>query len=159
MRVRFLYSWYIIIILLSIQYYIPVASQEKSTRDELRYTQSNHKVYYEEYQQELRKILEPDSEFSFNIDYVILPIAIIAIGIVVLYFVKQIRLNYISEAKDEDTDPQVNYVETEKSAFARADAAVDMIFSLIPGTNEIQDQGILENFRRLFVPSSIDIGW
>ncbi|MCG9126547.1 DUF4129 domain-containing protein [Candidatus Poribacteria bacterium] len=150
MKVRFLYTCYVIIFLLSIQFYIPVASQEKSIQDEFRYTQSNHKVSYEKYQQELRKILEPDSEFSFNIDYVILPVAIIAIGIVVLYFVKQIRINYISDVKNEDTDPQVNYVETEKSALARADTAVEandfreaLRFLYISAVLHLQERGIL----------------
>ncbi|MCG9126544.1 hypothetical protein JT359_02980 [Candidatus Poribacteria bacterium] len=37
--------------------------------------------------------------------------------------------------------------------------SIGMIFTLIPGANEIQDEGILENLRRMFAPSPIDIGW
>lgn len=37
--------------------------------------------------------------------------------------------------------------------------SIGMVFSLFPATYEIQDVGIFENFRRLFAPSPVDIGW
>ncbi len=150
MRVGFPFTSHVLIILLSLHLYMPVASQEKSIRDEFRYTQSNHKVSYEQYQKELTKILEPDPEISFNIDYIILPIAIIAIGIVVLYFVRQIRMNYIFEARNEESDPHDDNVETEKSALARAETAVEandfrgaLRFLYISAVLHLQERGIL----------------
>lgn len=150
MRARTLYTCQFIILLVSFHFYIPVASQERTLSEEFTYTQSNHRVSYDKYQKELRRILEPDPGISFNIDYIILPIAIIAIGIVVLYFVRQIRLNYISEAKTEETDPQDDYVETEKSALSRAETAVEandfrgaLRFLYISAILHLQERGIL----------------
>ncbi len=37
--------------------------------------------------------------------------------------------------------------------------SIGMVFSLFPATYEIQAVGIVENFRRLFAPSPVDIGW
>lgn len=150
MRVRFQYTSHVLIILLSLNLYIPVASQEKSIRDEFKYTQSNHRVSYDQYTKDLKKILEPNPELSFNLDYIILPIAIIAIGIVVLYFFRQIRMNYISEARNEETDTQDDYVETEKSALSRAEKAVEandfrgaLRFLYISVVLHLQERGIL----------------
>ncbi len=150
MRVRFQYTSYVIIILLSLHFNIHAVSQEKTQYDEFRYTQSNHKVSYDKYHKELMKILEPDPGFSFNIDYIILPIAVIAIGIVVLYFVRQIRMNYIFEARNEETDPQDDNVETEKSALDRAETAIEandfrgaLRFLYISAVLHLQECGIL----------------
>lgn len=150
MKTRILYTAQFLILFLSFHFYIPVASQEKTQYDEFRYTDSNHKVSYEQYQKDLKKILEPDPEISFNLDYIILPIAIIAVGIVVIYFFRQIRMNYISEVKDEETDTQVDYVETEKSALARAENAVEandfrgaLRFLYISAILHLQERGIL----------------
>ena len=150
MRVRFQYTSQVIIIFLSLHLYMPVASQENTLREEFKYTQSNHRVSYDKYQKELKKILEPAPGIFFNIDHIILPIAIIAIGIVVLYFVRQIRLNYIFEARNEDTDPHDDNVETEKSALARAETAVEandfrgaLRFLYISAVLHLQERGIL----------------
>lgn len=150
MRIRFQYTSHVLIILLSLHLYIPVASQEKSIRDEFKYTQSNHRVSYDQYTKDLKKILEPNPELSFNLDYIILPIAIIAIGIVVLYFVRQIRMNYIFEARNEETDPHDDNVVTEKSALARAETAVEandfrgaLRFLYISAVLHLQERGIL----------------
>ena len=150
MRVRILNICQVIIILLSFHFYIPAASQEKTLSEEFTYTQSNHRVSYDQYQKELKKILEPDSGISFNLDYIILPIAIMAIGIVVIYFVRQIRMNYIVEARNEQTVPQEDYVETEKSALVRAETAVEandfraaLRFLYISAVLHLQERGIL----------------
>ena len=150
MSVRLQYTSPVLILLLCIHSYIPVASQERALRDEVTYTQSNHRVSYDKYQKELKKILEPDSGMSFNLDYIILPIAIIAIGIVALYFVRQIRMNYVFEARNEETDPQDDAVETEKSALARAETAVEandfrgaLRFLYISAVLHLQERGIL----------------
>lgn len=37
--------------------------------------------------------------------------------------------------------------------------SIGMVFSLFPATYEVQDVSIVENLRRLFAPSPIDIGW
>ena len=37
--------------------------------------------------------------------------------------------------------------------------SIGMVFSLFSPTYEIQDVSIIENFRRLFAPSPVDIGW
>lgn len=37
--------------------------------------------------------------------------------------------------------------------------SIGIVFSLFPATYEVQDVGIIENFRRLFAPSPVDIGW
>lgn len=150
MRTRILYTTQIIIFLLSFLSYVPVASQEKTQYDEFRYTRSNHRVSYDQYTKDLKKILEPNPELSFNLDYIILPIAIIAIGIVVLYFVRQIRMNYIFEARNEETDPHDDNVDTEKSALARAETAVEandfrgaLRFLYISAILHLQERGIL----------------
>ncbi|RKU30296.1 hypothetical protein C6497_04875 [Candidatus Poribacteria bacterium] len=151
MRVRLESTSYVIILLLlCFHFYIPVASQENALRDEFTFTESNHRVSYDQYQKELKKILQPDSVMSFNIDYIILPIAIIAIGIVAIYFVRQIRMNYVFEVRNEETDPQDDSVETEKSALARAETAVEandfreaLRFLYISAVFHLQERGVL----------------
>lgn len=150
MRIKQQFTSHVIILLLCFHFYIPVASQEKALSDEFTFTESNHRVSYDQYQKELKKILEPDSAMSFNIDYIILPIAIIAIGIVAIYFVRQIRMNYVFEARNEETDPNDDSLDTEKSALARAETAVEandfreaLRFLYISAILHLQERGIL----------------
>ncbi len=98
-----------------------MASQEQIFRDELERNQSV--LSYEKYQRDLAKLFEPKPVWDFDLMYVIFPLGVIAFGIVIIFFVKQIRINLISEVHHEESEIEVDHVKTEKAALAHADTA------------------------------------
>ena len=80
-------------------------------------------ISYEQYQKELAKLLEPKPLWDFNLNYIIFPLGVIAFGIVIIFFVKQIRINLISEVHNEESEMEVDQVKTERAALAHADTA------------------------------------
>ncbi len=98
-----------------------LASQEQIFRDELERNQSV--LSYEKYQRDLAKLFEPKPVWDFDLMYVIFPLGVIAFGIVIIFFVKQIRINLISEVHHEESEIEVDQVKTEKAALAHADTA------------------------------------
>ena len=96
--------------------------EEQTFREELE-RRAEMEVSYEEYRQALAKILEPKSGWDADLRYVLFPLGAVALGIVVAFFVRQIRMNLISEAQDDVSDTMQAHVETEKAALVRAETA------------------------------------
>ena len=107
---------------LSVALTIAVA-EEQILREELETRRSSAEVSYEKYQEDLEKILKPRRIWDADLRYVLFPLAAVALGAVVIFFVRQIRMNLISEARDEVEETDLEQVETERAALARADSA------------------------------------
>ena len=100
-----------------------IASEEQLFRDELESKSTELSISYDEFQLELEKLLATKPVQKFELKYVLFPLGVIAIGIVVIFFLKQIRMNLISEAREIETEIVANSVRTEKAALAHADSA------------------------------------
>ncbi len=98
------------------------ASEEQLFRDELE-KNTEAAISYEKYQTELDKLLTPKPIQKFELKYVLFPLGILAIGIVLIIFIRQIRVNLISEVSENETLIVEDDVRTEKAALAHADTA------------------------------------
>lgn len=123
--------------------------EEQTFREELE-TRAEMEVSYEEYQEALAKILERREGWDADLRYVLFPLGAIALGIVVAFFVRQIRMNLIIEARDDVSDTELERVETEKAALARAETAEAssdfrsaLRFLYLSAILHLQERGIL----------------
>lgn len=99
-----------------------MTAEEQTFREELE-RRAEMEVSYEKYQEALAKILEPRDGWDGDLRYVLFPLGAVALGIVVAFFVRQIRMNLIVEADDDVSGSTQERVETERTALARAETA------------------------------------
>ena len=99
------------------------ASEEQLFRDEIERNRTEPSISYDKYQTELEKLLKRKPIQKFELKYVLFPLGIIAIGIVLIFFIKQIRMNLISEVRENEVDIVEDIVSTEKAALAHANTA------------------------------------
>ena len=102
---------------------LATASDEQQFRDELERKNTEASISYEKFQTELDKLLNPKPIQKFKLKYVLFPLGIIAIGIVLIFFIKQIRMNLIRDIGDMETEIIEDDVRTEKAALAHAETA------------------------------------
>ena len=112
----------IIVCFVSLSAIFALVAEEQAFREELEARRSEMEVSYREYRAYLEKLLDRRA-WDADLRYVLFPIAAIALGAVVIFFIWQIRLNLIGEADDEVTETALERVETEKAALARAETA------------------------------------
>ena len=124
-------------------------AEEQTFREELAARGSQTEVSYEKYREALEKILNPQT-WDADLRYVLFPLAAIALGAVVIFFVRQIRMNLISEASDDVAETELEHVETEKAALARADSAAAandfrsaLRFLYLSAIFHLQERGVL----------------
>ena len=98
------------------------AAEEQAFRNELETRRDGAEVSYKRYRQDLDKILNP-RVWDADLRYVLFPLAAVGLGAMVIFFVRQIRMNLISEAQDEVAEPALARVETERAALAHAETA------------------------------------
>ena len=121
MKERIRFCVIVCFVSLSVALTIAVA-EEQVLREELETRRSEMEVSYKKYQEDLEKILNPRT-WDADLKYVLFPLAAVALGAVVIFFVRQIRMNLISEARDEVEETDLEEVGTERAALARADSA------------------------------------
>lgn len=97
-------------------------AEEQAFRNELETRRDGAEVSYKRYRQDLDKILNP-RVWDADLRYVLFPLAAVGLGAMVIFFVRQIRMNLISEAQDEVAEPALARVETERAALAHAETA------------------------------------
>lgn len=112
----------IIIYLMAVSQLFAMTVEEQTFREELE-ARAEMDVSYEEYRKVLAKILEPRSGWDADLRYVLFPLGTIALGIVVAFFIRQIRMNLIVEARDDVSGTPQDRVETERAALAHAETA------------------------------------
>ena len=114
--------WVIVYFLsFSVVFTITVA-EEQAFRDELETRRDGAEVSYKRYRQDLDKILNP-RVWDADLRWVLFPLAAAVLGVMVIFFVRQIRMNLISEAHDAVTEAELARVETERVALAHAETA------------------------------------
>ena len=135
--------------LMSLSVLLVLAAEEDALREELETHGSRTEVSYEKYRDELEKILNPQ-RWDADLRYVLFPLGAIALGAVIIFFIQQIRMNLISEARDEVAETELEQVETERAALARAEtaeAASDfrsaLRFLYLSAILHLQERGVL----------------
>lgn len=135
--------------LMSLSVLLALAAEEQVLREELETRSSRTEVSYEKYQDELEKILNP-RKWDADLRFVLFPLGAIALGVVIIFFIRQIRMNLISEAGDEVAETELEQVETERAALARAEtaeAASDfrgaLRFLYLSAVLHLQERGVL----------------
>ena len=113
----------VIVCLIGFSVLFAMETEEQVFRDELEIRRAEMEISYEEYREILLKLLEPRSQWDAGITFLLFPLAAMALAIVIVFFVRQIRMNLITEAFDDASDTALEHVETEKTALARADTA------------------------------------
>lgn len=99
-------------------------TEEQAFREELNKNREGMEVSYEKYRENLLKFLDSKrSEWDANIGFFLFPLGIMALMVVIIVFIRQIRGNLITEAFDDMSDIALMRVETEKAALARAETA------------------------------------
>lgn len=93
--------------------------EERAFREELE-TPAEMDVSHEEYRKALAKILEPGEGWDADLRYVLFPLGAVALTIVVVFFIRQIRMNLIVEARDDVSNTPQARVETERAALVYA---------------------------------------
>ena len=111
-----------IICFIAVSQLFAMTVEEQTFREELE-TRTEMEVSYEEYREALAKILEPKRGWDADLRYVLFPLGAIALGIVIAFFVRQIRRNLIVEARDDASGTTHERVETERAALAHAETA------------------------------------
>ena len=129
--------------------------EERAFREELE-TRAEMDVSYEEYRKALAKILEPGEGWDADLRYVLFPLGVVALTIVVVFFIRQIRMNLIVEARDDVSNTPQARVETERAALAyaeTAEAASDfrsaLRFLYLSAILHLQERGVLPYDRSL----------
>ena len=138
-----------IVCLMSLPVHLALAAEEQTLREELETRRSRTEVSYEKYRDELEKILNP-RKWDADLRYVLFPLGAIALGVVIIFFIRQIRMNLISEAHDEVAETELEQVVTERAALARAEtaeAASDfrgaLRFLYLSAILHLQERGVL----------------
>jgi hypothetical protein len=108
--------------LMSLPVLSTLAAEEEALREELKTHRSETEVSYEKYRDELEKLLNP-RRWDADLRYVLFPLGAIALGAVIIFFIRQIQMNLVSEAHDEVAETALEQVETEKAALAHAETA------------------------------------
>lgn len=112
----------LIICFLSLSALFAMAAGEQAFREELEARRSEMEVSYEEYRTYLEKLANR-RRWDTDLRYILFPLGAVALGIVVIFFIRQIRLNLIGEAHVEVTETALERVETERAALALAETA------------------------------------
>ncbi len=126
------------------------ASEEQIYRNELEWNPSESSLSYPKYQSELAKLLNPKPVQKFKLKYVLFPLGIIAIGIVFIFFIKQIRMNFISNVREIEHEIIEENVRTEEAALAQADIAEEaddfrgaLRYLYLSAILHLQERGVL----------------
>ena len=112
----------IIVCCVSLSAIFAIAAEEQAFREELEARRSEMEVSYEEYRAYLEKLID-NRRWDTDLIYILFPLGAVALGAVVIFFIRQIRLNLIGEAQQEVTETALERVETERAALARAETA------------------------------------
>ena len=139
----------IIVCFITVSQLFGMTVEEQAFREELE-TRAEMDVSHEEYQKALAKILEPRERWDADLRYVLFPLGAVALTIVVVFFIRQIRMNLIVEARDDGSNTPQARVETERAALAyaeTAEAASDfrgaLRFLYLSAILHLQERGVL----------------
>ena len=146
----------IIICFITFSQLFAMAVEEDAFREEVNADRTEMEVSYRKYREALLKIIEPRGVWDADLRYVLFPLGTIALVVVIVFFVRQIRVNLIAEASDDVSDTPLERVETEKAALARAETAEAssdfrnaLRFLYLSAILHLQERGVLPYDRSL----------
>ena len=113
----------VIICFVTFSQFFAMASEERAFRKELEARRTEMETSYEEYRKALGDRVEPRRNWDADLRFVLFPIGAIALGAVVIFFIRQIQMNLVIEARDDVSDTALEREETETAALARAETA------------------------------------
>ena len=113
----------VIICFLTFSQLFAIASEEQAFRKELEARRTEMETSYEEYRNALGERVKPRRNWDADLRFVLFPIGAIALGTVVIFFIRQIQMNLVIEARDDVSDTALERVETETAALAHAETA------------------------------------
>ena len=141
--------FYLVVCFVSLFGFSTIMAEEDALREELETHRSRTEVSYEKYRDDLAKILSP-RKWDADLRYVLFPMGAIALAVVIIFFIRQIRMNLVSEARDAVAETELEQVETERAALARAEtaeAASDfrgaLRFLYLSAILHLQERGVL----------------
>ena len=141
--------FYFVVCFVNLFGFSTVMAEEEALREALETHRSGTEVSYEKYRDDLAKILNP-RKWDADLRYVLFPMGTIALGVVIIFFIRQIRMNLVSEARDAVAETELEQVETERAALARAEiaeAASDfrgaLRFLYLSAILHLQERGVL----------------
>lgn len=113
----------VIVCFVMLSQFFAMALEERAFREELEARRTKMETSYEEYRKALAKRDDPQRNWDTDLRYVLFPLGAIALGAVVIFFIRQIQMNLIVEARDNVSNTSLERVETEEAALARAETA------------------------------------
>ena len=149
MTLKVIRCLFIILCLTNLTLQLSTASEEQLLRDDLK-ENTEASISYAKYQTELEKLLNPKPIQKFKLNYILFPLGLIAFTIILIYFIKQIRMNLISDLPENETLIVEDDVRTEKAALAHADTAeasndfrAALRYLYLSAVLHLQERGIL----------------
>ena len=140
----------VIVCLITFSPLFAITEEEQAFREELDVQDTEMEVSYGKYREVLLKLLEPRGRWDVGLGYVLFPLATTALVIVIVFFIRQIRVNLIAEASDDVQDTALEHVETEKAALTRAETAEAerdfrnaLRFLYLSAVLHLQERGVL----------------
>lgn len=140
----------IIVCLIAFSPLFAMAVEEQRFREELDAQDTEMEVSYGKYREALLKLLEPRGRWDVGLGYILFPLGTIALVVVIVFFIRQIRVNLVAEASDDVQDTALERVETEKAALTHAktaEAASDfrnaLRFLYLSAVLHLQERGML----------------
>ena len=131
-------------------------------REELAEQRSEMPVSYEKYREFLEERFDSkpasrrNSSWGDSLKYLPMILGILALSAAVIFFIRQIRMNLITEAHEAVPDSELANVETEKAALTRAETAVAasdfreaLRFLYLSAVLNLQERGLLPYDRSL----------
>lgn len=113
----------VVVCLITFSPLFAMTEEENIFREELDTHGTEMEVSYRKYREALLKLLEPRGRWDVGLRYVLFPLGTIALAIVIVFFIRQIRVNLIAEVSYVIPDTPLERVETEKAALTRAETA------------------------------------
>ena len=124
--------------------------EEQRFREELDAHGTEIEVSYKKYREILLKLLEPRGRWDVGLGYALFPLGTIALVFVIVFFIRQIRVNLVVEASDDVPDTLLERVDTEKAALTRAETAEAesdfrnaLRFLYLSAVLHLQERGVL----------------
>ena len=137
-------------------------TEARKFREELAQQRSEMPISYEKYKAFLEQRFKSKSDSRRNtslqdgIKYPLLILGILALSAAFIFFIRQIRMNLITEVREADPESEIAEVGTEKAALERAETAAAasdfreaLRFLYLSAVLHLQEQGLLPYDRSL----------
>ena len=112
-----------ILLLATIPVLFASETEERRFREEVEASRDEMEVSFEEYQDILSKLLAPPKQMDINLKHVLFALGCLFLIGATIFFVRQIRGNLVTEARDDVTEAPTENVATEQAALTQSEKA------------------------------------